>query len=343
MIVLGLMSGTSVDGVDAAITNIQQRGRSLKIHLLAHDSLAYSPALRARILAASEQADVSEVCHLNVLVGEVFAKAALKAIKRAGLSTKRVQLIGSHGQTIHHRPQAIRELGVGTIRSTLQIGEPAVIAERTGIPTVANFRARDLAAGGEGAPLAPYVHHLLFHSRVRSRLVVNLGGIVNVTFLPTAGGIDKIQAFDVGPCNMLLDGIIQVRSQGKKIMDRQGACARQGQIRSGLLKRLFAHPYLDKAPPKSTGREEFGRAFINRVLIAASRNHWSTADILATSCRFIALSIGKAQLWFNRRIDEVIVGGGGVWNPVLMAEFKTRISSCTGQADGGCRISQQSV
>jgi len=321
MIVLGLMSGTSVDGVDAAITEIRRRGRTLHVQLLAYDSLAYSPALRDRILAASEQGNVSEVCHLNVLVGEVFAKAALKAIKRSGLSSKKVQLIGSHGQTIHHRPHSVHEPGVGAIRSTLQIGEPAVIAERTGIPTVANFRARDLAAGGEGAPLTPYVHHLLFHHRSRSRLVVNLGGIVNMTLLPAAGGIDEIQAFDVGPCNMLLDGVIQALSRGKYSMDRGGTRAKGGQIRPGLLKQLLAHPYMDQPPPKSTGREEFGGPFIHRVLVKARRNHWSTADILATCCRFIALSISIAQQWISHRIDEVIVGGGGVYNPVLMAEL----------------------
>ncbi|MDX1411313.1 MAG: anhydro-N-acetylmuramic acid kinase [Nitrospirales bacterium] len=321
MIVLGLMSGTSVDGVDDAITAIRQRGRSLQVQLLAHDSLAYSPALRDRILRVSEQGDVSEICHLNVVVGEVFAKAALKTIKRSGLSTKKVRLIGSHGQTIHHRPHSLHEPGVGDIQSTLQIGEPSVIAERTGIPTVSNFRARDLAAGGEGAPLTPYVHHLLFHRRSCSRLVVNLGGIVNITLVPAAGGLNDIQAFDVGPGNMLLDGIMQALSHGKLTMDRGGGCAKRGQIRRRLLEQLFAHPFMDKAPPKSTGREEFGRAFIQRVLSKARRNHWSTADILATSCRFIALSISRAQHWIRPRIDEVIVGGGGVYNPVLMAEL----------------------
>jgi anhydro-N-acetylmuramic acid kinase len=321
MIVLGLMSGTSVDGVDAAITDIRRRGRSLQVQLLAHDSLAYSPALRDRILRASEHGEVSEICHLNVVVGEVFAKAALKAIKRSGLSTKKVRLIGSHGQTIHHRPHSVHEPGVGSIRSTLQIGEPAVIAERTGIPTVANFRARDLAAGGEGAPLTPYVHHLLFQHRSRSRLVVNLGGIVNMTFLPAAGGIDDIRAFDVGPCNMLLDGVIWALSHGKYAMDRGGTRAKGGQIRPGLLKQLLSHPYMDKAPPKSTGREEFGAPFIHRVLVKAKRNRWPTGDILATSCRFIAASLGTDQQWFSRRIDEVIVGGGGVYHSVLMAEL----------------------
>ena len=321
MIVLGLMSGTSVDGVDTAITDIRRRGDSLRVRLLSHESVAYPQPLRNRIVAASERGHVSEVCHLNVVLGEVFARAALKAIKHSGLSPRKVQLIGSHGQTIHHRPQTVSEPGVGAIRSTLQIGEPAVIAERTGIPTIANFRPRDLAAGGEGAPLVPYVHHLMFSHKSRTRLVVNCGGIVNVTLLPAAGDIDKILAFDVGPCNMLLDGVIHALSKGKYTMDRGGICAKKGKIHLGLLEQLLKHPYLEKLPPKSTGREEFGHLFLRRILVKAKRNHWSTEDVLATCCQFIALSVGMAQKWIRHRIDEVIVGGGGVFNPVLMGEL----------------------
>lgn len=321
VIVLGLMSGTSADGVDAALTDIRSKGHTLRVRLLAFHSLAYSQSLRERIFAASERGDVSELCHLNALLGEVFAKAAMNVIRRSGLSPKNVRLIGSHGQTIHHRPQPVHEAGIGTIRSTLQIGEPAIIAERTGIPTIANFRARDLAAGGEGAPLAPYVHHLLFRHRSRSRLVINLGGIVNVTMIPSASDVDEIQAFDVGPCNMLLDGVTHFLSLGKYPMDRGGKIAKGGQIRERLLQQLLAHPYLNKTPPKSTGREEFGRHFNRRILKNARRNHYTTEDILATCCRFVAVSIGLAQQWIRHRVDEVIVGGGGVLNPTLLREL----------------------
>jgi anhydro-N-acetylmuramic acid kinase len=205
-------------------------------------------------------------------------------------------------------------------RHCRSVSRPSLPNEResTRLPI---FEQEILAAGGEGAPLTPYVHHLLFHRRSHTRLVVNLGGIVNMTLLPGAGGIDDIQAFDVGPCNMLLDGVIQALSHGKYAMDRGGTRAKGGQIRPGLLEQLLAHPYMDQAPPKSTGREEFGGPFIHRVLIKAKRNHWSTADILATSCRFIALSISMAQQWISHRIDEVIVGGGGVYNSTLMAEL----------------------
>ena len=323
MIVLGLMSGTSVDGVDAAITDIRRIGKNLRVKLLSWDSLPYSPVLKKRILAVSQKGDVKEICHLNVVVGEVFAKAALKAIKGSGIPPHRVKLIGSHGQTIQHRPHPINEPGIGCVRSTLQIGEPAVIAERTGIPTIANFRARDLAAGGEGAPLAPYAHHLVFGHRSRSRVVVNLGGIANATLLPAGGDSQNIQAFDTGPCNMLLDGVIERLSGGKYSMDRGGKFARRGRVDHNLLRRLLAHPFILKKPPKSTGREEFGQQFIQQTLRRARRARLSMEDTLATCTRMIAASIYKAQEWMSEDVHEVIAGGGGVHNSALMAELKS--------------------
>ena len=321
MIVLGLMSGTSVDGVDATISDIRRRGQKLQAKLLAFDSLPYSSSLRNRILTVSKKGNVSEICHLNVLLGEMFARAAHKVVKRSGLSVKKVQLIGSHGQTIYHRPQPIREPGIGSIRSTFQIGEPAVIAERTGITTIAQFRARDLAAGGEGAPLAPYAHSLLFGHQSRSRLVVNLGGIANVTLLPAGSHVQGIRAFDTGPCNMLLDGVMEILSHGKQLMDRGGRVAQRGQVDYRLLRQLLGHPYIIKKPPKSTGREEFGLPFIQRTLLKARRHHLSQADVLATCCRFISLSIRGAQQFMRHVVDEVVVGGGGVYNGALMAEL----------------------
>ena len=321
MIVIGLMSGTSLDGVDAAMVKIQRRKQALQVRLQAFASLAYPPALRNRLLIVSERGTVSEICHLNVVVGEVFAKAARKVIRRSGLSPRDIHLIGSHGQTIHHRPQIVHEQGVGPIRSTFQIGEPAVIAERTGIPTMGNFRARDMAAGGEGAPLAPYVHHLLFHHRSRTRLVVNLGGIVNVTLVPAERHRDTIKAFDVGPCNMLLDGIIHHLSHGKSVMDRGGRNAKGGRVLPTLLKELWSHPYMERIPPKSTGREDFGREFLKPLLKKIKRNQWSTDNVLMTCCHFVASSITMSQQWFRYPIEEVIVGGGGVHNRVLMAQL----------------------
>ncbi len=312
------MSGTSVDGVDCAIVDITRKKSRLNIRLLTSQTVAYPLGLRTRLLLAPTQGTVADVCHLNAVVGEVFAKTALRTIKRAGLHPEDVQLIGSHGQTVYHQPVPIREPKVGAIRSTLQIGDPAIIAERTGITTVADFRARDMAVGGEGAPLAPYVHHLLFQTKRRSRLVVNLGGIGNVTYLPAKGGLEDIRAFDTGPCNMLLDGLVLKGSAGKQWIDRNGRLGRSGRSQAELLKFLFSHPYLSKQPPKSTGREEFGEPYIANVFRQVKAKRLSVQDALATSCEFVASTIMDSSRWLQGNVDEVILGGGGVKNLALM-------------------------
>ena len=322
------MSGTSVDGVDCAIVDITRSQTRLKIKLLASQTLAYPPSLRQRVLLAPTQGTVAELCHLNAAVGEVFAQTALRTIKRAGLATEDIRVIGSHGQTVYHQPTPIREPKIGAIRSTLQIGDPAIIAERTGITTVADFRTRDVAAGGEGAPLAPYVHHLLFQSKRWSRLVVNLGGIANSTFLPAEGGLDDIRAFDTGPCNMLLDGLVVKGTGGKQQIDRNGRLAGKGRSHASLLKTLSAHPYLAKRPPKSTGREEFGDSYIADVLRQAKAKRLSLPDALATSCGFVAKTIFAACGWLKGNVDEVILGGGGVNNLALMDALRQAFDPC---------------
>ena len=203
MKVVGLMSGTSADAVDAALVSIVRRGRTSRITTLAFSSMPYPPSLQQRIVELSQRGQVAQVCHMNGYLGELFAKAALRVIRKAGYRPADIDLIGSHGQTIHHLPNGIRERGVGVIRSTLQIGEPSVIAERTGITTIAYFRPRDMAAGGEGAPLVAYAHAVAFAHPRRGRLVVNIGGISNITYLPAGGGMADMQAFDTGPGNMV--------------------------------------------------------------------------------------------------------------------------------------------
>jgi anhydro-N-acetylmuramic acid kinase len=321
VIVVGLMSGTSMDGVDAAVVDIRGTGHGLTSTLHKHVGRPYAPRLRQLILQVCEQGTVGQICHLNVVLGEVFARTALLAIKQSGISPQRVALIGSHGQTIHHRPAAIYEPGIGQIRSTLQIGDPSVIAERTGITTVSDFRARDLAVGGEGAPLTPYVHALLFAQKRATRMVVNLGGIANVTVLPCGGNLATVRAFDTGPCNMLLDGLVAMETKGKARFDRGGRLALKGQVHKGLLRWLLAHPYVSRRPPKSTGREMFGEDYIQRVWAQAQRRHLAFPDLLATSCRFIAQVIHNAQKWTRDVIDELVVGGGGVRNARLWSEL----------------------
>lgn len=318
MKVVGLMSGTSGDGVDAALVDIGPRETGLRIKMIAFYPLPYPRSLRQRILSASVSGTVSELCHLNALLGEWFANAALGAIRAAKLHPKDVDLIGSHGQTVHHLPYGIKDAGVGAIRSTLQIAEPAVIAERTGITTVADFRPRDMAAGGQGAPLTPGVHALLFRHPRRARLIVNLGGISNVTYLPRGSGFDGLMAFDTGPANMVLDGLMARITNGRMSMDREGRAAARGQVDGRLLAKLLAHPYLSQAPPKSTGREVFGSKMLDELLAMQQAQQLPMENLLATCSRWTAEAVGSARRWIRGGIDEVIVGGGGVKNRAIM-------------------------
>jgi anhydro-N-acetylmuramic acid kinase len=321
MRVVGLMSGTSGDGVDAALVQISRSQTGLKVRMIAFHPLAYPRSLQQRILAASVTGTVSELCHLNALLGEWFANAALSVIRLAKLYPKDVDLIGSHGQTVHHLPHSIKDAGVGAIRSTLQIAEPAVIAERTGITTIANFRPRDIAAGGQGAPLTPGVHALLFRHRRRARLIVNLGGISNVTYLPPGSGFNGLIAFDTGPANMVLDGLMYRMTNGRTSMDRDGRLASRGRVDGRLLAKLLAHPYLSQVPPKSTGREVFGARMIEELIVMQNKRQLPGEDLLATCSRWTAEAVGTARRWIRGGIDEVIVGGGGVRNRAIMTHL----------------------
>ena len=318
MRVIGLMSGTSGDGVDAALVEIGGQGEQLEVRPVAFAVTPFSPDLQQRVLKAALEGSVREICYLNALLGEIFARAALKVIRKAKLTPAQIDLIGSHGQTVHHLPVGRRERGIGLVRATLQIAEAAVIAERTGVTAVANFRARDLAVGGQGAPLAPYAHYVLLWDSDRTRLVVNLGGISNVTVLPRGAGLDQVQAFDTGPANMVLDGLINHMTRGRLSMDRQGAMASSGRVDAALLRELLRHPYLRRRPPKSTGREEFGAEFVARVRTLQKRRKLADRDVMATCARFTAECIGTARKWLPGEIDEVIVGGGGVRNRAVM-------------------------
>lgn len=320
------MSGTSMDGVDCAVIDVKPGRSTLRIALLAHRTYPYPPAIREQLLSLvrtgtveARTGTVAEVCRLHVAVGEVFARVANRTIRQAKLPAKDVAVIGSHGQTVWHSPKRAPVPGVGSIRSSLQVGDPSVIAERTGILTVADFRARDLAAGGEGAPLTPYVHYHVFQSRRRSRLIVNLGGIANVTWLPRGGGLEDVVAFDVGPCNLLLDGLMTHATHGQRSIDRNGAAASRGCPQDVLVTELLRHPFFARRPPKSTGREEFGEGYIQHVRRVAARHRLSLEDTLASACAGIAQTIRRAGPW---AVDEVIAGGGGVRNRELLVALK---------------------
>jgi anhydro-N-acetylmuramic acid kinase len=320
MKVIGLISGTSTDGIDTALVDITGRGLESRLILLRFATYPYPHALRAQIVRLTHDGRVEDLSRLNVYVGELFAKAVVQIAREAGIPLDEIDLIGSHGQTICHQPGPLKMGGLN-IRSTLQIGEPSVIAERTGVTTVADFRPRDMAAGGEGAPLTPYLHYILFHNPLRPRLVVNIGGISNVTFLPRDLGLENLLAFDAGPGNMLIDGIVQDRTKGRKAMDRGGAMARRGRVHRRLLSELLRHPFLQHRPPKTTGRELFGREMIERVIRRAKVLRLNQWDLLATVTAFTARAIAHAYERFilpKGGVLEVIVGGGGTRNPTLM-------------------------
>ena len=316
MRVAGLMSGTSVDGVDVAVVDITKQ----KVHLLAFDVFPYPPALRREILrlCRPETARLDNICHYNFVLGEIFADAIIKLCRKSGIPLSSIDLVGSHGQTIYHNPRGKRYSRT-TIRSTLQIGEPSVIAHRTGITTIADFRPRDIAAGGEGAPLVPYADYFLFGHNRLSRAVQNIGGIANVTFLPRGCKQDDIIAFDTGPGNMVIDSIIRLISGGKKRFDPAGKMAAQGTVNKRPLNEMLRHPFLRRRPPKSTGREEFGDFFANRIYQQATQKGLSDTNIIATLTAFTANSIARAYHQFLPTMpDEVILCGGGSHNNTLV-------------------------
>jgi anhydro-N-acetylmuramic acid kinase len=327
MYVIGLMSGTSADGVDAALVDVRGSGHDLKITLKAFRTFPFPTAFRERLLQAMTGGTVEDVCHLNGALGEWFARAALKVLKAAGVSPRRVALIGSHGQTVHHLPKPRREPVIGPVRSTLQLGAPAIIAERTGITTVADFRSRDVAAGGEGAPLTPYLHYQLFRHPSRARAVVNIGGISNLTYLPAGGSLQSVRAFDTGPGNMVVDGVVRSVTGGRYQFDRSGRLARVGKVDEALLRRLLQHPFLRRRPPKSTGREEFGERFIDRFVLLGRLAGLSDADLVATATAFTARTIAEAQKFLPRPVAEVVISGGGARNLTLMSMLRDAIGT----------------
>lgn len=325
MRVAGLMSGTSVDGVDVAVVDITKQ----KVNLLAFDVFPYPNALRREILrlCSPETALLDNICHYNFVLGEVFADAIVKLCNKSSIPLNSINLVGSHGQTIYHNPRGKR-YSKTTIRSTLQIGEPSVIAHRTGITTVADFRPRDMAAGGEGAPLVPYADYILFGRNRSSRAVQNIGGIANVTFLPCYCKQDDIVAFDTGPGNMVIDGITRLISGNRRRFDSGGKVAAQGTVNKRLLTEMLRHPFLKRHPPKSTGREEFGISFANKIYKQAAEKGIADTDIVATVTAFTAKSIARAYHEFLPAIpDEVILCGGGFRNGTLVEMLQCELSN----------------
>ena len=340
--VLGLMSGTSADGIDVALVNIAGRPPSTSAKLENFLTVPFPPVVRAAVLRLANGAatTTTELSQLNFLLGERFAGAALVACRRFGLSPRRIALIGSHGQTVYHQGKASVFLGRTPVASTLQIGEPAVIAERTGITTIGDFRPADMAVGGQGAPLVPFVDYLLYRDARRGRVALNLGGIANVTVIPRAARPEQVFAFDTGPGNMVTDGLVRHFSRGRQSYDRDAGIARRGRLLPELLDELFADRYFRQPPPKTAGREQFGETYCRRLLAWGRRQKARPADLVRTATVLAALSVVDAFHRFivpRAKIQQLIVSGGGARNPLVMAQIRAALPGIEilGSADLG--------
>jgi anhydro-N-acetylmuramic acid kinase len=361
MLVLGLMSGTSADGIDVALARITEQAipdhdhdsqsqmlprkigwpqvgmpaSEVQRELLAHTTLPMNLRVRNEALRIGEggKCTAGEISQLNFRVGEEFAAAAITACKKFRVNLKDLNLIGSHGQTIFHQGAPVPFLGKRT-GSTLQIGEPAVIAARTGVPTIGDFRVADIAAGGQGAPLVPYVDWLLLRDAKVGRVALNLGGIGNVTVLPSAGSVaigapPQVRAFDTGASNILIDALVAHYTKGRQRFDRDARLACKGRCLTPLLTELLRDPYLRMKPPKSTGREYYGHEFVRKLLAKARRYRAKPEDLLRTVTVFTALSVVDALNRFvfpQTKIGQLIVSGGGARNPLIMAQLAAALS-----------------
>jgi len=322
VLAIGLMSGTSHDGVSAAVVELDERSHP-PARLIAFHTFPYPARFRKELLAASadEKIGAAAISTLNFALGREFGRAAIEIARRARIALSDVAFIGSHGHTFFHLPP--RRAARGQLASTMQLGESAVIAAATGVPVVADFRTMAIALGGEGAPLAPLAHLWLFADPTRGRVVQNIGGISNATYIPPRArlGDPDLIAFDTGPGNMMLDALASRISGGRLRMDRDGRIAARGHVNEPLLAKLMRNPYFRRRPPKSTGREEFGAHLLDRIVAEARRMRIVDYDLVATVTALTARSIADAcrRFIFPRGpVDQLIVTGGGAQNPTLM-------------------------
>ncbi len=314
---VGLMSGTSVDGVDAALVSIEGAGTDTFVELVHYSTSPFPPQVKKKIFDVMSPSDSSTplLSSLHFELGDVYADAVLKVCEEANISVEELSFIGSHGQTVYHQPVHTSD----SAASTLQIGEPSVIAYRTNTQVVSNFRSMDMAAGGEGAPLVPYIDFLLYRKKDGGRLLQNIGGIGNVTVLPWDCSLNDVFAFDTGPGNMVIDGLCE-KLFGRSF-DEDGEIAAKGEVHYETAQEwmTWEQEFFQKAPPKSTGRELFGEVFVNRIL--REYGDLPKEDLIATATYFTALTISDAYETFvfpEYPIKEVIIGGGGSYNGTLL-------------------------
>jgi len=319
--VIGLMSGTSLDGIDASLVNILDRDGAINVQPIHFSTLPFPDDVKEHILqlCTPDTAQIENISMMNMLLGEYFAEAVEKVIQDSGVSRNDICLISSHGQTIFHQPDS-HEINGRDITSTLQIGDISVIAERTGIMTVGDFRTRDMAVGGQGAPLVPYVDYLLFQKPDIGRALVNIGGIANITILPKNGSKSDVIAYDTGPGNMIIDAFTTWKTNGKASYDKDGLLAAAGEVQEKWLNQLLQHAYFKQSAPKTTGRELFGLHFAEKLWNDADRMHISELDRISTitelTARTITMEIKKYIV--SHGLNEILISGGGHDNKELM-------------------------
>ena len=322
------MSGTSLDGVDVAIVEI---GRKLKVTPAAFRSFPYPRAVREALLGVSDaMTHTATISRLNFVLGELYGEALIATARRARIPLHRISLVGLHGQTIFHEGSPVEYLG-RCVASTFQIGEAAVVAESTGIRVISNFRERDIAAGGTGAPLVPLADYFLFRHRRICRAVVNIGGIANITLLRPRAKPEDVVAFDTGPGNMVIDALVSHYTAGREIYDRNGRIARSGKVHEELLKAMLSDPYFARKPPRTAGREQFGQRFASGLVATGI----PLPDLIATATELTATSIARAILELsNEGNAEIIVSGGGLHNGWLMRRLQYHLNPRTIRSSG---------
>lgn len=319
MIVAGVMSGTSADGINVAVVKLSGRGFNTRFELLAHEEFPYPAAVRRQVLATmnATAASVADLSRLGFLLGELYAEAVLAT--QAAHSIRAIELVGCHGQTIYHQGTLQKFLG-RPLAVTWQIGEGAIVAARTGAHVVSDFRVADMAVGGKGAPLVPFLDYVVYRDRRVGRILQNLGGIGNLTAIPRAGEANQVIAFDTGPGNMVIDQCME--RLFRRPYDQDGAVAARGKVLERVVAEIVRAPFFRAAPPKTAGREEFGREFVARFLkrCGEARRH----DVIATATALTAASIADALRRFVRLGDtranfrDYVIAGGGSKNPTLV-------------------------
>ena len=322
-VLVGLMSGTSLDGISAAVVRFRPGANGIPAaELLAFTVTEYTPAQRARLGAAMANATTAEYCRVNFDLGEWLAQAAMNVIAEAGVPRADIAAVASHGQTLWHEPG----------HSTWQIGESAIIAERTGLPVIADFRVRDMAAAGQGAPLVPIADALLFSSPDKWRCLQNIGGIGNVTVVPPGGDLDGVRAFDTGPGMVIVDGVVRTLAGDRLAYDRDAVLSRAGTVIDDVVASVMGEPYFAAEPPKSTGRELFSRAYIDSFIARcrAARSGATVEDIVATAVAVTAASIVDAYArWIPEPVSELLLAGGGSKHPLLVEMLERKLAPMT--------------